>query len=201
MLLTCISLLEIDDPLVVKRFHDAARKGDVSVIVKMLRDGVPVDCYYEDSRTALYWAVYYDGIDVVKVLLESGANVNRQDRNGRTPLIQAAINNNTDVMEVLLHHGADPSIVDVVERTALEWARMRYREEAIRLLEKILGECLLKLQSSWMQLHGFFISSTFISNARLKSAKKIKQLLNNTQGWTFPTGKLFTFFIHVIIQK
>ena len=135
-LLTCVSLLEIDDPLVVKRFHDAVGKGDVSVIVKMLRDGVPVDCYYEDSRTALYWAVYYDGIDVVKVLLESGANVNRQDRNGRTPLIQAAINNNTDVMEVLLHHGADPSIVDVVERTALEWARMRYREEAIRLLEK-----------------------------------------------------------------
>ena len=30
------------------------------------------------------------------------------------------------------------------------------------------------------QIHAFFISNTFISNARLKLAKKVKQILSNT---------------------
>ena len=30
------------------------------------------------------------------------------------------------------------------------------------------------------QIHAFFISNTFISNAKLKLAKKVKQILSNT---------------------
>ena len=136
MLIAHVSLLEIVDQDVVKRFMDAARFGDVNVVVDMVLEGVPVDCYDEYGSTALNWAALYNNIDVVNVLLESGANVNWQDRSSFTLLMGAAMSNSTGVMEVLLHHGADPSIVDVVERTALEWARMRYREEAVRLLEK-----------------------------------------------------------------
>ena len=43
-------------------------------------------------------------------------------------------------------------------------------------------------------LHGFFLLHTFISNARLKLAKS-NQILSNT------LRKLFTFFLHVTIQK
>ena len=43
MLIACVSLLEIVDQDVVKRFMDAARFGDVNVVVDMVREGVPVE--------------------------------------------------------------------------------------------------------------------------------------------------------------
>ena len=71
-----VSLLEIDDQQVVKHFCEAASKGDVSMVVDMLRGGVPVDCCNEEDQTALHLAATNNRIDVVNVLLKSGANVN-----------------------------------------------------------------------------------------------------------------------------
>lgn len=136
MLTARVSLLEIVDPDVAKRFIYAAGAGDVNLVVNMLHDGVPVDCFDEHGETALLWAAFNNHNDVANVLAKSGADVSWQDRYGNTPLIRAANRNNTDVMEVLLHHGADPSIVDVIGRTALDYARLRECEEAIQLLKK-----------------------------------------------------------------
>ena len=47
----------------------------------------------------------------------------------------------------------------------------------------------------------FFISNTFISNAWLKLTKKLSKCYATLWGWTFAIWKLFTFYIHVIIQK
>ena len=135
MLIARVSLLEIVDQDVVKRFMDAARFGDVNVVVDMVREGVPVDCYDEYDSTALNWAALYNNIDVVNVLLESGANVNWQDRSSFTLLMGAAMSNSTGVMEVLLHHGADRSFVDEKGKIALDLARLYNHKEAIRLLE------------------------------------------------------------------
>ena len=135
MLIARVSLLEFVDPDVVESFHDAARKGDVSVVADMLREGVLVDLCDMNDRTALFWATHNNRNDVVNVLLVSGANVNWQNRDGWTPFMIAAISNNTDVMEVLLHHGADRSIVDVSGRTALDWVRLYNHKEAFSLLE------------------------------------------------------------------
>ena len=43
------------------------------------------------------------------------------------------------------------------------------------------------------KLHAFFISNTFISNARLKLAKKIKQKLSNTLRLNFLYLKIIRF--------
>ena len=102
----------------------------------MLRAGVPVDCWEEYNQTALHSAAWNNHIDVANVLMENGANINQQDRHGITSLMRAATVNSTDIMEVLLHHDADRYIVDEGGKTALDWARLFSRKEAIRLLEK-----------------------------------------------------------------
>ena len=45
-------------------------------------------------------------------------------------------------------------------------------------------------------IHAFFISDTFISNARLKLAKNKVNARQHPRGWTFDIWKFFTFFIH-----
>lgn len=136
MLIACVSVLDIDDTNVAKRFLRAARYHDVNAIVHMLRGGVLVDCCNENYRTALHWAARNNCIGVVNVLLESRANVDPKDRLNVTPLMEAAFMNNTNVMEMLLHHVADRSVVDKRGLTALDIARRHSHEEAIRLLKK-----------------------------------------------------------------
>ena len=50
-------------------------------------------------------------------------------------------------------------------------------------------------------LHAFFKSNTFISNTKLKLAKNQAKAKQHPFGLTFSIWKLFTFFVHVIIQK
>jgi ankyrin repeat protein len=60
-----------------------------------------------DGMTALFWAVYYDQTDIVRLLINAGANPNAETRYGLTPLIQAAMNGNSDMISMLLDAGAD----------------------------------------------------------------------------------------------
>ena len=127
-----ISLLELVDPKDISRFHDAARNGDVNVIVDMLRAGVPVNCCYNDNQMALHWAAVENRINVVNVLLGSGANVNRPNRHNYTPLTEAAIKNHTDSSKcccVMVY------VKNMYGYTALDLARRFNHEDAIRLLE------------------------------------------------------------------
>ena len=137
MLIARVSLLDIVDRRVVEGFHYAARSGNVSMVVDMLCNGVPIDCCNKGGETALWLATANNRTDVARVLLERGANVNwKNNYYGRTPLMIAAMDNSTDVMKVLLHHRADRSIMDVEGKTALDWARWGERKEVMWLLEK-----------------------------------------------------------------
>ena len=53
----------------------------------------------------------------------------------------------------------------------------------------------------WVILHAFLKSNTFISNTKLKLAKKQAKAKQNHFGLTFSIWKLFNFFVHAIIQK
>ena len=129
------SLLEIDSQL-VKRFLDAAHFNDVHEVVDMLRVGVLIDIQDGHGYTALYWAVFCNHTEVVRVLLRKKADVNVQNRYHWTPLHAAAQEDNTDIMKDLLKHGAKPSIQNSKGQTALDVARMFNKEGAARLLEK-----------------------------------------------------------------
>lgn len=93
---------------------EAARKGDVSVVKKLLAEGVDVNTKFRYGATALSYACDRGNLDVVKVLLDRGADVNVKDTfYGATPLIWAVSPNmgrkpqHPEIVRLLLGHGAE----------------------------------------------------------------------------------------------
>ena len=79
----------------VNSFHDAAERGDIRTVDRMLQDGMPVDASDSDSK-ALHFATRSYRADVIKHLVHDGADVNRQSRYSKdTPLHTATRNNYT----------------------------------------------------------------------------------------------------------
>ena len=131
-----VSSIEIDRNL-VRRFHDAASKGDVSLVESMLQEGVPVDCVNQIDHTALFWAAYYNRTDVIRLLLQKGADVNKRDRFGDTPVHWAAVRNSTEAIAMLIEHGASINITNKRGDKPIDYARRYGREAAVRMLEQL----------------------------------------------------------------
>lgn len=91
------------------RLLEAARKGDIETVSKLLERGVDVDAKDVDGVTALHEATENEHADVVKVLLQAGADANIRDRNwyALTPLYKAVENGYADITKMLLEGGAD----------------------------------------------------------------------------------------------
>ena len=131
-----VSSIEIDDDL-VGRFHNAAMKGDVSLVESMLQEGVPVDCVDRDGRTALSLAAYFNRTDVIRLLLQKGADVNKRDRFGEKPVHWAAMCNSTEALAMLIEHGASINITNNEGQKPIDVARRYEKEAAVRMLEQL----------------------------------------------------------------
>src|SRR5881227_1939692 len=70
---------------------DAAMKGDVPAVRKLLLAKFDVNATQVDGATALHWAVYRDDVETADLLLKAGANVKAANREGTTPLFMAAL--------------------------------------------------------------------------------------------------------------
>ena len=68
----------------ISPLHDAARKGDLATVQRLLRDGsVAEDVRYSDGITTLHCAANCGHLDVVQWLLkEGGASVEEKDNDG-----------------------------------------------------------------------------------------------------------------------
>lgn len=75
--------------------------------------------------------------DVFKLLVKNGANVNQQSNAGQSALMAAASVGRVEIIQKLLDQKADPKLTDNKKRTALDYARARKREAAVKLLEKV----------------------------------------------------------------
>lgn len=116
----------------------AAERGDPEIVKYLLSKGA-----YPNTRdlrlgTPLIRAMYSANEAVVTLLLASGANINDQYRDGvgPTPLIVAAQRGNTKMVKLLLSRGANRDIRDFAKRTALDYAKMKWNQEMIAVLEK-----------------------------------------------------------------
>ena len=117
-----------------ERFHDAACRGDLSLIMKMWDAGIDVDKNLIGD-TALMFGALENKTEVVGFLLQKGADVNRISyATGCTALHYAAANNSTDAMKLLLEHGAPTKVKDFENRTPMDIAREKNHKEAVRLL-------------------------------------------------------------------
>ena len=79
-----------DVPALVHGLLEAARKGDVGAVARMLDEGVSVDACDFTGETALARAANHRHLDLIRFLLARGADPNWLDVYDETPLSLAA---------------------------------------------------------------------------------------------------------------
>jgi len=89
---------------------DAAARGDLEAVRRLLREGADVNASQGDGMTALHWAAERGDAELADVLLYAGARVDAGTRIGHyTPLHLASRGAGATVVEVLLDAGSDPN--------------------------------------------------------------------------------------------
>ncbi|XP_070536717.1 protein phosphatase 1 regulatory subunit 16A-like [Ptychodera flava] len=86
---------------------EAAARGDVSEVRKLLQNGMSPDLTNDDGLTALHQCCIDDNEEMMKVLIDFGANTNARDSELWTPLHAAATCGHVHLAEYLLTKGAD----------------------------------------------------------------------------------------------
>lgn len=120
--------------------HDAAARGDVEQLRRLLEAGAEVDSRDSSGRTPLYRAVEGGHRAVVELLIDAGADVEAGETLGYTPLHRAAFEpNRADIAELLLLAGADVNRPDNMGRTPLHFAKKRGNAEVADLLREYGG--------------------------------------------------------------
>ena len=113
---------------------EAAEKGDLSAINRLITVGTKVDVKDESKRTPLYMAVEKNRIEAVKLLLSEGASVNEQARDGDTPWLLAGALGRAEILRLMIPHDPDLTIRNRFGGTALIPACEKGHLEAVRVL-------------------------------------------------------------------
>src|SRR5262245_50660876 len=98
---------------------DAAARGDLTSVRKLLGEKADVNGARVDGLTALHAAVHADRLDIVDTLLRAGAKAGAPDRYGITPLYLACVNGDAEMIRRLLDAGADTNAADPGGETPL----------------------------------------------------------------------------------
>ncbi len=107
--------------LTIKNMTDiwsAAENGKISVIKKLLEEGIDINLQDSEGWTALMFASRFSdnesSLEIVKLLIDSGADLNLQDIDGMTALMLACEPSNTnsslEIAKLLINSGADLNI-------------------------------------------------------------------------------------------
>ncbi|KAM7539072.1 hypothetical protein Aperf_G00000055682 [Anoplocephala perfoliata] len=88
-------------------FLEAASRGDLDEVKKLIKAGIDTNVTNEDGLTALHQCCIDNNLDMCTLLLENGANVNAKDNEQWTPLHAAATCGNKELCELLIKWGAD----------------------------------------------------------------------------------------------
>jgi ankyrin repeat protein len=87
-------------------WFEAAKKGDLAIIEKMLAEGAGVNDRNCFGRTALIWASDNAHLSVVEKLIDANADVNAKDNSQYTALMWASLNGHFSVVEKLIDANA-----------------------------------------------------------------------------------------------
>ena len=111
--------------------HDAAIRGDVTEMRRLLEEKSDVNSRDEDGWTALHFAAQGGRVEAVRLLLCNGAEIDAQSsKTGNTALMYAARDGNSgseEVVKLLLERGADINLREwqMGGHTALSLAQWR----------------------------------------------------------------------------
>jgi hypothetical protein len=113
----------------------AAANGEIRLLDYWLAHGVDVNTRAQHGESLLGAAAAAGQMEVARMLITRGARLdNRTDITLETPLTEAAQMNHTDLVKLLLDHGANPDAMDVLDRTALDWAHENSNSQMASLL-------------------------------------------------------------------
>jgi hypothetical protein len=118
----------------VEAMLEAAGKGDVSTINRIVIGGGGVEVRDEMGRSPLLIAVDNDRLEAFKVLLAEGADINAQAQNKDTPWLLAGARGRTEMLRLMLPRGPDLSIRNRFGGNALIPACERGHVETVRFL-------------------------------------------------------------------
>ena len=133
-----LSLMLMSQGLIAAPIHDAARRGNLDEVERILNqnsssgdldenDVNAVDCY---EGTPLHVAIRGGNEKVVEMLIRHGANVNATNNYGLTPLYIASVKDNENVVRMLLEDPlCDHTITDDNGRTPEYVARLKGHTE------------------------------------------------------------------------
>ena len=115
--------------------HEAAAKGDVGEIERLIKDGEKPNIQDSKSRTPLIVAAYMKHAEAVRALLKLGANVNAMDIDKYDILTIAAVADDLPTLKAALDNGASAgSITSRYDGTALIAAAHLGHVEVAKLL-------------------------------------------------------------------
>jgi len=86
---------------------EAAGRGDLPAVEKLLGEGAEVQAKDGSGKTALNSAAYGNHIEVFRRLLDAGANINEADNLPSSPLMTAAVRGYVGIVRLALAAGAD----------------------------------------------------------------------------------------------
>ena len=115
--------------------HEAAAKGDVPEIEKLVGEGEKLNIQDSKSRTPLHVAVYLKQQAAARTLLKLGANPNALEIDRYDIVTIAAVANDIDMLKIVLDGGASArNITSRYDGTALIAAAHLGHAEAVKLL-------------------------------------------------------------------
>ena len=115
--------------------HDAAARGDVAEIEKLIAEGEKPNIQDSNSRTPLHVAAFLRKHDAARALLRLGANPNALDAERYDIITIAAVNNDLEMMKIALDGGGNArAITSPYNGTALIAAAHRGHVEIVRAL-------------------------------------------------------------------
>jgi ankyrin repeat protein len=116
---------------------NAAYKGDVEMVKKILATGPDPDVRDAFGGTALHNAVFQNNLEVIRLLLDYGFDINSTvPSNGYTPLHYCVWANNIPALKLLLAYRADKTIKARDGLTPLEKAVKDGKRECILALSR-----------------------------------------------------------------
>jgi ankyrin repeat protein len=117
---------------------EAASRGDVPVIVYLLKSGADINQGMQAGFNPLLEAIFKKHLEVAGVLLRSGANPHVSTEESGNAITLAIDTGDINFIEELLKLGVNPNVPDKTGRLLypIDIARKRNRQDIVRLLQK-----------------------------------------------------------------